>query len=166
MRVVNLGETDAPFSAGWHPYFFVPGTVPGAPVDSAELRVPADRYFEMDADLCLTGARNEVSGTPYDFRTSRAIGATELDVGLPLREAEADIVLAGRRHQLHLQPGGAFQAVQLFIPPRRAAIAVEPISAPAASFNLPDLGVHRLVPGHALDAWVVLRLTVTPGGET
>ncbi|MDA3951726.1 MAG: hypothetical protein PF508_21145 [Spirochaeta sp.] len=161
MRVVNRGETDAPLSVGWHPYFFVPGTAPGAPVDSAVLHIPADRYFEMDSDLRLTGAQNKVSGTLYDFRTPRAIGTAELDVGLPLRGAERDVVLAGRRHQLHIQPGGAFQAIQLFIPPRRAAIAVEPISAPAEAFNLPDLGVCRLVPGQPLDAWVVLRLAAT-----
>lgn len=159
MRVVNLGESDAPLSAGWHPYFFVPGTVPGVPVDTAELLVPADRYFEMDADLRLTGEERDVSRTPYDFRTPRAVGTAELDVGLSLRGAERDLVLSGRRHRLHVQPGGAFQAVQLFIPPRRAAIAVEPISAPAESFNLPDLGVCRLLPGQPLDAWVVLRLT-------
>lgn len=162
-RVRNLAESPAPFCAGWHPYFSVPGE-PTAPIDSARLRVAADRYLEVDDNLRLSGATPSVHGSRYDFRTPRAIGAEDLDIALTLSpgadtDTERDaIVLAGPRRTIGVQMGGAYANVQLFIPPDRRAIAIEPISAPGAAFTDPSLGLITIEQGATVDGWARVTL--------
>ena len=157
-RVRNLAESPAPFCAGWHPYFLVPGE-PTASIDTAGLRVAADRYLEVDENLRLSGATPSVDGSPYDFRRLRTIGATDLDIALTLPHPERDaIVLAGPQRTISVQIGGAYANVQLFIPPGRRAIAIEPISAPGAAFTDPSLGLTTIEPGAIVDGWARVTL--------
>lgn len=166
-RVRNLAESPAPFCAGWHPYFSVPGE-PTAPIDSARLRVAADRYLEVDDNLRLSGATPSVDGSRYDFRTPRTIGAEDLDIALTVSpgadtatdtDTERDaIVLAGPRRTIGVEMGGAYANVQLFIPPDRRAIAIEPISAPGAAFTDPSLGLITIEPGATVDGWARVTL--------
>ena len=165
--VRNLAESPAPFCAGWHPYFSVPGE-PTAPIDSARLRVAADRYLEVDDNLRLSGATPSVDGSRYDFRTPRTIGAEDLDIALTVSpgadtatdtDTERDaIVLAGPRRTIGVEMGGAYANVQLFIPPDRRAIAIEPISAPGAAFTDPSLGLITIEPGATVDGWARVTL--------
>lgn len=159
----NEGAGAAPVTVGWHSYFLVPGTPIGTPVDSAILTVPASSYFEVDEKLRPTGRRNPVDGTVLDFRRGRGIGGIEVDHGFPLdpavdRSARPVVELSSRTHRMRVAMHGAFRATQLFIPPGRAAIAIEPISAPAEAFNAPQLGLIRLGPGESVDASAIVSL--------
>lgn len=157
-RTWNLSASPAPFCAGWHPYFLVPGA-PGTTVDSAELQVVADRYLEADAQLRLSGKTPPVDGSPYDFRTARPIGATELDIALTLPDPERTaIVLRGRQREIAVHMGGAWSKTQLFVPPDRAAIAIEPISAPGEAFTAPSLGLITIQPGAMVTGWARVTL--------
>lgn len=157
-RTWNLSTSPAPFCAGWHPYFLVPGA-PDSTIDSAVLQVVADSYLEADADLRLSGATPPVAGSPYDFRVARPIGATELDIALTLSNSEhTAIVLRGRQRAIAIHMGGAWSKTQLFIPPGRAAIAIEPISAPGEAFTTPSLGLITIQPGAMVTGWARVTL--------
>ena len=169
--VRNEGDDVAPYTVGWHPYFLPPGEAESAEVNETELRVDAERYLEVDEHLRLTGKTPHVAGGPLDFRTFRPVGPAEVDVALDVardtpREAGperssggAAATLRGRNRQVSLYLGGLFRRIQLFVPPGRRAVAVEPVSAPGEAFNDPSLGVTRLEPGVPVEAWAQVELS-------
>lgn len=70
----NMSAEPAPYACGAHPYV-VAGS---APVDGWELTVPASSRSLVD-DRLLPEAREDVEGTPFDFRVPRPIRDTVLD---------------------------------------------------------------------------------------
>jgi aldose 1-epimerase len=72
---LNVGEGDAPFGYGAHPYLSIGDT----PVGEVALEIPAATYLETDADRQLPVTTHGVEGSAYDFRTSRPIGDDALD---------------------------------------------------------------------------------------
>jgi aldose 1-epimerase len=70
----NLAGDPAPYASGAHPYLAVgPG-----PVDGWELTLPAATRSLVD-DRLLPVGREDVSGTPYDFRMARPIREVRLN---------------------------------------------------------------------------------------
>ncbi|MFW5796497.1 MAG: aldose 1-epimerase [Alkalispirochaeta sp.] len=158
IRVTNKSEEVAPITVGWHPYFVAPGLGAGEPIDVATLHVASGEYLEVDERLRPTGDRRKVDGTAIDYRVARPIGHDEIDIGL----AESTrATLAGPTGRIEIETGGAFAMIQLFVPPTREAIAIEPFSAPGAAFQRPELGLTTLVPGGSIDAWAVITLRGT-----
>jgi len=155
IRVTNESAETAPVTLGWHPYFVAPGLGVGEPVDTAALTVPAAEYLEVDDRLRPTGRRRGVDGTPLDFRSPRPIGHDELDIGLT---GATRATLEGPTGRIEIETGGTFSMIQLFVPPTRDAIAIEPFSAPGAAFQYPGLGLTTLAPGRSNDAWIVVTL--------
>jgi aldose 1-epimerase len=163
----NAGTADLPYALGHHPYLSV-GT---ETLDEAELHLPAGTWLPTDADQIPTG-RQEVAGTPYDFRSPRPIGDTQIDhafTDLP-RGADglARVVLRnpvdGREAELWAD--GAYDHLEVFtgdsVPEperRRRGLAVEPMTAPPNALQTGE-GVVRLAPGDTHTA----RWGITPRG--
>lgn len=150
VEVLNRGDSAAPLTVGWHPYF--------AADQRTTVQIAASRYIEADDRLRLTGRRPPVEGSNFDFRQARAIGPESLDVALELdQSAQTPVELTTATHTVRLTPAGMFTRVQLFTPPGGRGIALEPVSAPGAAFNDPSLGVTELAPGASVAGSVVIQ---------
>ncbi len=148
VTAANLVDEPAPFAAGAHPYV----RLDAGPVDGWELAVPADTALEVD-DRKIPVARRPVDGTDLDFRTPRPIGSTVVDTAFT--DLGRDV--AGRATVTVRGAGGGVQVwmdehhrwVQVYtaddLPEARAALAVEPMTAPPDAFNSGD-DVIRLAP--------------------
>lgn len=71
------GETDAPTlcNLAHHSYFKLDG---GADIGAHELKVAAQHYLPVDAELIPTGEVAEVAGTSFDFRTPAPVAQAYL----------------------------------------------------------------------------------------
>jgi aldose 1-epimerase len=77
-----------------HSYFNLDG---GADILAHRLRIPADHYTPVDADLIPTGEIAAVAGSPFDFREPRAIADGGRDHNFCIaREPSAEPRLAAR----------------------------------------------------------------------
>lgn len=142
----NLGRSPLPLALGWHPYFQLPGL---DRIDSAELKLPTERYVEVDRELLPTGELPPVADSPYDFRERAPIGTGELDLAFLLNPRGGNPSVAelyGPDHRLFLRTAGA-GFLQLFIPPDRESVAIEPVTAATNAFNRPELGPIALEAG-------------------
>lgn len=147
----NDGTVGAPYGAGAHPYL----TVGGAQVDTATLTVPAATYLQPD-DRGIPVDPQPVEGTPYDFRSGRAIGDLSLDTAYRDVTRDSD----GRwRVRLHREGGAvtlsadeSYDWIQVFTgdtlsaDAKRRGLAVEPMTCGPDAFNTGE-GLVHLAPG-------------------
>lgn len=158
IEVRNTGRRPAPLTLGWHPYFRLPG--PGGAfgsIDDLTLQLPADRYVAVNDDLLPTGETPPLAGSPYDFSRLRRIAESEMDIAL--RRTGNPALLAGDGYRLEITAGPVFAYWQVFTPPERDSIAVEPVSAATNAFNRPELGLQVMEPSSAVHARVQVRLS-------
>jgi len=142
-RCWNMGTTALPWGFGWHPYFQV-----GDHIQEAHLTTPELKMVGVDEQMIPTGKRYEFN----EFAAGKQIGATVLDnCFVPLAESPTslEIQLRGERGTLHYwQETGeeGMNYVQLFTPPYRKSLAIEPMSCNVDAFNNQD-GLITLQPG-------------------
>lgn len=151
---VNLGAKPAPFGFGAHPYLRV-GT---ERLDGLELSLPASERLTVDERLLPTG-REDVAGSPLDFREPRVIGAVQLDTTFTALARGEDGMARTRLTSpggtgVELWQGATFGWVQAYsgIGPsgsRRHTLAVEPMTCPPDAFNT-GTSLVTLQPG---DRW-------------
>ncbi len=174
VRLENHGEQVQPLNAGWHPYLRRP---PGP----CRVRIPASSLWVLDGETepTPTGEIEPADGRRVSFGTARAIAEEEHwdDVFTNLRTdhgvascwvegREIVPLLDGRKHPMTVRrvvdvlaaPSedgmSAVPHVQLYTPPGREAISIEPLSSVPDAINLAERGV----PGTGL-------CEVTPGGS-
>jgi aldose 1-epimerase len=136
----NQGSRTAPFGAGSHPYLLAGSDG----VDNWQLQLPATRWQPCDDRGIPAGEPQDVSGTPYDFRARRAIGAVALDHPLTGLHPDADgrirVLLNGPAADLELWAGPGYHWLQVFTgdtlgpDARRRAVAIEPMTCPPNAF--------------------------------
>jgi aldose 1-epimerase len=158
VHATNVGGTAAPFGFGAHPYIAL-GTTPLAEV---ELTIPASREVLVDEQLVPTGTAPVRPET--DFRTARALGATELDtaftqIARSRPQGAWEVVVGGLASgAVTVWGDDSLDWVQVFTAKGRdtgvdgvRGIAVEPMSCPADAFNSGD-GLVILDPGQSWSA--------------
>ena len=107
-----------PVSFGWHPFV----RLPSAPRRDWELRCPACEHVEVDARVIPTGVR-----TPQ--RAERVpIARRTFDDHYALAR-DRRFAISGGRRTLTLAFDRAYPYAQLFVPPRRQLVAIEPMTA-------------------------------------
>ncbi len=142
MKALNTGQQSLPFGMGWHPYFQLTEQV-----DDLYLQLPPCDMVGVDAEMIPTGKRYEYT----TFTRSRRVGPEVLDNCFALRQKQGQIslLLRGQGQELEYwqEVGeGKFPFLQLFTPPHRRSLAVEPMSCNIDAFNNGE-GLWKLMPG-------------------
>ena len=153
---LNVGEGDAPYGYGAHPYLSIADT----PVAEVVLEIPAATYLETDTERQLPVATHPVEGSAYDFRANRPIGDLTLDTAFTDLARGADgrwaVTLSGlATGAVSLWGDEAYAWTQVFTGRAHpytegtTGIAVEPMTCPPDAFNSgTDLVVLRPEQSH------------------
>ncbi|MFK8105352.1 MAG: aldose 1-epimerase [Saprospiraceae bacterium] len=135
LTMTNLGTQAMPAGLGWHPYFTLGNTV-----DQYFLQLPACDLIEVDPTMIPTGRQ-----TPYtNFNESTPIKNTILDSCFKLTastskrsyikiESDTATLTYWQERKTHAWP-----FVQIFTPPHRKSIAIEPMTCNVDAFNNQD----------------------------
>ena len=161
----NAGSAAAPYGTGSHPYLAA-----GTPaIDDCELLLPGGMWLPADERGIPSGPVQDVTGTPFDFRASRALAGTRLDHALTglTRDASgrAWARLDGGGTQVALWVGPGYQWLQVFTgdtldpPHRRRALAVEPMTCPPNAFAS-GVDLLLLEPGDSVTHTWGIQVTV------
>ncbi len=169
----NVGSEVLPMGIGWHPYF----VLPSGQRQQARLYLPAVSRAEVNNydDVFPSGKLTAVKGTAYDFSSPGgvALGGGYLDdCFTELQRNEQDAALAEiidpaahyglRIHALSPE----IKAIQVYAPPDKNFIAIEPQFNLADPFNPAwgdtDTGMVLLQPARSVSWRVKLELFV-PG---
>jgi len=130
--VVNTGNEDMPYSYGWHPYLTFSN-----PVDELYLQLPASKSVVFNERLIPTGEMI----TDERFIKPAQIGNTKLDNGYLIETegmAEARLYSKEKDLSIHiwLETGDQkFRYLQIYTPPHRKSIAIEPVTSQTNAFN-------------------------------
>jgi aldose 1-epimerase len=131
LSVENTGASALPFGMGWHPYFRLSDDLA-----NHHLHLPPCEMIGVNAAMIPTGKRYEYT----TFSQPRRIGSEVLDncFALQQQEGRIEIVLTHADQQLrYWQEVGerGFPYVQLFTPPHRTCLAIEPMTCNIDAFN-------------------------------
>lgn len=132
MKVENRGEGAMPIGLGWHPYFSF-----GEPVDQLKLQLPPCHRIEIDNRMIPTGATSSFEA----FNVLKSIDSSNLDTAFQLQPHASDRVEAmiegriGRLVYWQETGTGKYNFLQVFTPPNRKSIALEPMSCNINAFN-------------------------------
>ncbi len=122
LRVVTslrpTGQRRVPVSFGWHPYFRVPG-----PRRSWRLGLPARRRLELDSRAIPTGRSQ-----PERAERGR-LGDRVFDDLFALGRNRT-FTLEGRGRGVEVRFGAGYPYAQIFAPPGKRFVAIEPMTAP------------------------------------
>jgi len=142
ITVTNTGNESMPFGHGWHPYFKTEGSV-----DELELQMSDVEKIEVDGRLIPTGKK-----TNYDnFVTPKQIEEIKFDTGFEFTSENREVILIDRKNNIKIlvsmsDSNNTYNYVQLYIPPDRNSIAIEPMSCATNAFNN-GMGLKVIEPG-------------------
>jgi galactose mutarotase-like enzyme len=103
------------------------------------LCIPTESYYETDERLIPTGRLTKTGGSNYDFKSEKKIDGSSIDICYT--DLYAAVKLCSSRYELSIeQTEELFPCSQVFIPPDRSSIAIEPVSSCANAFNMKDSG--------------------------
>ncbi len=145
MTFANTGECNLPVGIGWHPYFSISENVA-----DTEIQLPELQWIEITERMLPTGEKR-----PYtDFKTLRPIGETNLDNGFFIANQDEPFGLTLKSNKGTLRywqeiGEGKYNFIQIFTPPHRTCVALEPMTANIDAFNNGD-GLKILHPTETL----------------
>lgn len=173
--VQNLGEEEAPYALGTHPFL----RVGDADIRATTITVPAASYFLVDDRLNVIG-ESAVDGTPADLRQPRAVGDLSLDTayaGLDHADVRDGVgasawLTAPDGARTTLWQGVEWGYVQVFTTdlfPKTGpgesgfgrAVAVEPMTAPPNALNS-GRALRWLQPGQRWEGAWGIRYSPAP----
>lgn len=139
MAFQNDATSPIPVGLGWHPYFSLSDKV-----DQLRVQFPPCELLAIDQRMIPNGRRYT-----YDkFAEAKTLGADTLDNCFALQQdrVEASVYLSGPKGDMrYWQETGdrKFNYLQVFTPPHRTSIALEPMTCNVDAFNNGD-GLIRL----------------------
>lgn len=143
-KVTNLGETAFPYGLGWHPYFTL-----HKPVDLLEMQWPKHKHIKTNKQMIPIGTPEN----SFLFPGLEPIEGSQFDHGFQIDNDDliSMFIMHDNEKEVSLKiwvQGGedAFNYFQVFIPPHRQSIAIEPQTCAADAFNN-NMGLIVLEPG-------------------
>lgn len=142
--IQNPGSDVLPFGYGWHPYFNA-----GSSVDHMEISFPSTHKLIVDDRMIPTGDR-----ASYDqFNSESSLEGVQLDDCFLVGSGQKKVVTRIRdthtgAHYSVWQESGVdkFNFLQVYTPPDRDCIAIEPMTCPPDAFNSGE-SLLKLNPG-------------------
>ncbi|MDR1760621.1 MAG: hypothetical protein LBR60_08895 [Fibrobacter sp.] len=133
-EITNTGREEMPYAEGWHPYFSL-----GKPVDELELQFPIAKKSITDDEDIPTGKYEEENR----FENGASLNGISLNESILLDDSCDGIVTTlsdpeEKRQLIITQNGGredGFNALQLYTPPDRKSIAIEPMTGEPDMLN-------------------------------
>ncbi len=130
--VVNTGNANLPMGDGWHPYFSL-----NQLVNDHYLELPSSKRILVDNRMIPTGEFQI-----YDtFNELTIIGDTKLDDGFLIEGRQKSVTkLRNEFKDITINVWqdsntDAYNYLQIYIPPNRMSIAIEPMSCSTNAFN-------------------------------
>jgi galactose mutarotase-like enzyme len=146
--VQPTADRAVPISFGWHPYV----RLPRGPRREWKLRWPACEHMEVDARVIPTGVR-----TPQ--RAEQApIASRTFDDHYALGR-DRKLAISGERRTLTFVFDRAYPFAQLFVPPRRQLVAIEPMTAEIDALGLGT--APTVEPGDRFSASFTMTVTTS-----
>jgi aldose 1-epimerase len=153
--VTNNSETNIPVGDGWHPYIKLE-----TPIDNLKLQIPSCSRLESDNRMIPTG----IIFKEERFKKPEQLESTLLDdcFVIEANEKIAEIHLINENRNIEMilwQEAGKdkYGYFQLYTPPHRESIAIEPMTCAPDAFNN-KLGLIILHPGESADFNYGIRL--------
>jgi aldose 1-epimerase len=145
--IKNSDNEPIPVGDGWHPYFKT-----GSFMNNVYLKIPSNEIIALDQYMIPTGEIN-FSET---YLTSQPVGGTAFDTCYKYPETEGKVFVdiydpsSNLKFSIWQETGkDKYNYVQIYIPPSRNSIAVEPMSCIPDAFNNKS-GLIILAPGKQL----------------
>ncbi len=113
------GRRRVPVAFGWHPYL----RLPGAPRHRWRLRLPSRRHLALDATGIPTGA------TTPEPAEADLIGRRTFDDGYRLTRVRRLVIEHDEGRSLELRCGVGYPFAQVWVPPGKPFVALEPMAA-------------------------------------
>jgi aldose 1-epimerase len=134
MSLENKGEDLIPVGIGWHPYFAI-----SEKIEDTFLQLPDLQTIEIDERMLPTGKKKDYNR----FLSLEKIGETSLDNGffIPKKDKKIEVILESDKGKLTYwqETGeGKYNFIQIFTPPHRSCIALEPMTSNIDTFNNKD----------------------------
>ena len=133
--IENIGDKPMPYSEGWHPYFSL-----GEKIDTLTLKLPPSKFAELDNADIPTGNFHDDTR----FVGGRLIGDEFINdcfcISDPSKETTktpvADLEGTNGRISIWQYTGGDnYNALQIYTPPNRMSIAIEPMTTEPDALN-------------------------------
>lgn len=148
-EITNAGQEKAPVGFGWHPYFSF-----GEDVALLELNTPPLREIAVNRRMLPTGQVK-----PFNrFEHGRLIEGSYFDTCFELQGNRSTTLSSSRRHAtISIRQDEVFRYLQLFIPPTRQSIAVEPVTSNINAFQTGE-GLTHLAPDQKINGNISVSL--------
>ena len=131
--VLNTGNSPFPYGFGWHPYFLT------EQLAADRLAFPSKEFYECDNRSIPVNTVSSPLSASFIMEDKLFDDAYSVHQG--------DCRFDSTRYQLHLNFGTTSEGyLQVYTPPNRKSIALEPMTCIANSFNT-KIGLLELLPG-------------------
>lgn len=136
--VTNESEQEMPLGHGWHPYFSV-----GESIENARLQISSIEHYPIEEDYIPKGTIE----SHLVYHQFAQIGKDEFNHCFKIQEGANEIakVYFPSKELTVKVLGRNYPYLQVYIPPNRKSIALEPQSCIPDAFNN-DIGVIKLLP--------------------
>lgn len=125
----NLSDQPIPIGFGWHPYFRLTGKA-----DDHLMQLPACEQVAINERMIPTGGRSKF----VDFQRKKRVGDTFLDNCFCNEKTSGSykMTLEGAGHRIDVKANARqFPFFQVFTPPHRESVALEPMTCNVDAFN-------------------------------